>query len=395
MTAMKKYILMAAAALTMWACENPESFISQSETDMVKVSVKTTLGTSGFESDSEIVPLSRAEADQTAFKLRNTYLCILTKEVQGQWIVDKIMNPTFQQSRVSGQGPKGQPIKGNETSDPLELELTPGKYRMLLVFNASMGKTNVNLYEGMVIDEDNLPYAVTYLIPAPDAGSTDNSYGNAGHHVLYGEIFTTFKEFEVNKTDSLRTDKYPREFDLTAERRVAKFRVAAVGENPNDMPSGVSFFMYYTLKTTDVAKPFCEGVDIWNGAWYNKNQKLTSIDVSQAFQDITIIRGGARYVVPMELGSRTYNPYYFIDPEDKEGTPIIFSDFGLNYQSGQPEFYGFESYESKLVNNEITGVALKVLPDFDTQQYGWWMEIVPEIDPVSLFPDNFEFNPVN
>lgn len=387
---MKKIILIAAAAVAAWACEKAGPGAYNDNSDPVKIEVRTSVDAALFDTDTEIVPMSRAEQNEIICQLSNRYLCVITKETEGKWVIDRILDPLFQESRGNDKWGNIAPLYEGEVSDPLKLELTPGKYRMLLIFNPSRGATNPDLFEGMIIDENDPPCVLTYIIPKADAGRPDNSWMNAGHHVLYGEIFTAFKEFEVSKTDSLGSDKYERSFELTAERRVAKFRVMAKSNEPSSYPPNVSFAMFYTLVAADVNRPFCQGIDIWNRPWFDKEEKLTSIDVVQHFKGRNIDINGTRYEVPHSPNATSYNPYYFVDPE--EPTPIRFTDFLMTYQSGQPNFYCSETAEGILINNDITGVVVQELPDFDENMFGWWMRIVPEEDPKTLLPENYEFN---
>lgn len=387
---MKKLILIAAAAFAAWACEKSGSVECEAAGGPVTVEVRTSFDRADLDTDTEIIPMSRAKGQEIIFQLSNTYLCIITKETKGKWVVDRILNPLFQESRGDNKWGNIAPFYKGEVSDPLELELTPGKYRMLMIFNTNRGATNPDLFEGMVIDENDPPFALTYIIPEPDPGRADNSWMNAGHHVLYGEIFTAFKEFEISKTDSLSSGEYPRNFDLTAKRRVAKFRVMAKSNQPSNLPPNVSFAMFYTLVATDESKPFCQGIDVWNRPWYDKKEKLTTIDVVQQYPCRNIDINGIRYEVPHDPNATSYNPYYFVDPA--EPTPIRFAEFTMNYQSGSPSFYCSGTIDRVLINNDITGVVVQELPDFDENIYGWWMQIVPEEDPKTLLPDNFEFN---
>lgn len=382
---------MAIIALVFMACqqdkwEMDESLSVQKE-EMIPVTFNISLA-SGMKLDSEIVPMNitRAEGDTVLSHLSNAYKAIVVKKIDTRWIIDRIVSSTL----MEGSPWSEILLKRTDILEPLQLELRPGKYRLVIFLNASSGKWNQTLKPGMVVEDEKgtveRPQVMEYFIGGVE-------YPNRDLRTLSREIFTGYVDFSVQKTDHFNADPYENLHSVQVTRKVGCFRII-LKENPGERKYGDTEQSFRATFVAADGMYFPDGLDIWGNAWYDKTNLCRSIDVCMISR---YPAGRTDYLVSSWVGVTVFSPYYFAD-DRTEGLPYTVRNIRITGQSGVPyQVFRFKDdyVASRILRaSYIDGIVLQptdeTYADEETQTGVCLVEV--NEDPAKLFGPFMEWN---
>lgn len=381
----------AIIALVFMACqqdkwEMDESLLAQEE-EVIPVTFNISLA-SGMELDSEIVPMNitRAEGDTVLSHLSNTYKAIVVKKIDTRWIIDRIVSSTLMEGAFGSE----ILLKRRDVLKPLQLELRPGKYRLVIFLNAGSGKWNETLKPGTIVEDESgtveRPQVMEYWIAGKD-------YPNRYLKTLSREIFTGYVDFSVRKTDHLNANAYENLHSVQVTRKVGCFRIV-LKENPGLRKYGNTEQSFRATFVAADGKYFPDGLDIWGNAWYDKTNLCRSVDVCMLSR---YPAGRTDYLVSSWIGVTVFSPYYFVD-DQTEGLPYTVRNIKITGQSGAPyQVFRFkDDYVASRVlrASYIDGIVLQptdeTYADEETQTGVYLVEV--NEDPAKLFGPFMEWN---
>lgn len=332
-------------------------------TEKVDVSLSLSLPELQIESNTDYRPMSTRTTDNEVKALiDNEYRCLVLKEIGGTWYVEAYVEPLLQKE-VTGV------LKVKETPpvfDNLQLALRPGHYRVLVILNSGFTTWNKKLVPGAVVknQSDTITHACTYRFQEKDA-----PFANRGERQLSKEIFSGTAEFTIEKTSDVHSPvSITGETKIALTRKVAKLRfllkdhpavVEKVTNNGDTVRTDYNFTntqytIRSTIKVTQEGERFCDGLDCWGKAYYNRKKPTTQmriiIDTNQYWQTTS---DGRQYKIPLS-NVTIYSPFVFTDT-----TKIVSYQLGDMLITGKSEspstqyVYSGPVAEFKLENNTI------------------------------------------
>lgn len=356
---MKEKILgiLAGICMVLLACSEREDYdgvINNSIMGKDKVTVNLRLSSIPeiqLDGNTDYRPASRAEGNIRSL-IANNYRCLVMKEIGAKWYVDTLTN------RALTEGSKWLNVKVTDDTKFKDLQLTlrPGHYRLLVVLNPQAGKWNPGLVPGAVVknEPDTITHAYTYTyIYKENTGDV---------RFVKDEIFAGTAEFTVEKTSDLHSTSISGDTAITFHRKVMQMRYL-LKDHPSE-PGGYNFSptqhtVYATLKATDPDKPFCDGLDCWGRAYYNRIPTTELLMCTDLHENWRIAKTEDQYKMVANNVTRC-SPFLFTD-ELKE-VPYQLDNIKITGQSGQGGFvYVYPPFIPELVltNNSIQPVVFQ------------------------------------
>lgn len=332
-------------------------------TEKVNVSLSLSLPELQIEGNTDYRPMStRATDDKVKAVIENEYRCLVLKEIGGTWYVEASMQPLLK------KGERWEVLKIMETPvfNNLQLTLRPGHYQVLAVLNPGSVTWNNNLVPGTIVKNgpDTITHAYTYWFQ-----DVNDSHMNRGERQVSKEIFSGTAEFTIDKTSDVHSPVLIEGATKIAfTRKVAKLRFLLKdhptgGEEVTDKGNTVKtdynftdtqYTIRSTIKVTQEGERFCDGLDCWGKAYYNRKKPTTQmriiIDTNQYWQTTS---DGRRYKMPLS-NATIYSPFVLTDT-----TKIVsyqLRDMLITGQSQSPStqyVYSGPIAEFKLENNTI------------------------------------------
>lgn len=346
-------------------------------TEKVDVSLSLSLPELQIESNTDYRPMStRAADDKVKAVIENEYRCLVLKEIGGIWYVEASIKPLLK------EGNWWEVLKIMETSvfNNLQLTLRPGHYRVLAVLNPRAVTWNNNLVPGTIVKNgpDTITHAYTYWFQ-----DVDSWHFNRGERQVSKEIFSGTAEFTIEKTSDVHSPvSIKGETKIALTRKVAKLRFLlkdhpAVVEEVTDKGDTVrtnynftdtQYTIYSTIKVTQEGERFCDGLDCWGKAYYNRKKPTTQmriiIDTDPYWQTTS---DGRQYKIPLS-NVTIYSPFVLTDT-----TKIVSYQLGdmlITGQSDSPFHYVYVGpvAEFKLENNTIQPLVFQARPQVEHKE---------------------------
>lgn len=285
-------------------------------TEKVDVSLSLSLPELQIESNTDYRPMStRAADDKVKAVIDNQYRCLVLKEIGGTWYVEAYIEPLLKE----GEGKRSELlVTDNPVFDNLQLTLRPGHYQVLVILNSGFTTWNKNLVPGAVVknQSDTVTHACTYRFQEKDA-----FYANRGERQLSKEVFSGTADFTVTKTHDLHSPvAISGNTEIALTRRVAKLRfllkdhpVEIVGSDRDYNFYNTEFTLYSTVKVTQEGEYFCDGLDCWGNAYYNRTNPTTQMRIIMSIKMDWQAADGGRYKMSVPRGTTIYSPFVFTD----------------------------------------------------------------------------------
>ena len=362
---LKKYLILSGVLVFLiGACTREETVDTQwglsGETIPVVLSVGIAEGQ--FDSQSAYEPMSRAGGEVLA-SIRNQYLCLIMKEIDGNWTVDTLLYPTID----ANEGSWGNlAITGALPQNELRIDLTPGHYAMSVVLNYNSASSYYSKWErGTIVQASgNTPSPlVGYLV-------LGSSYGDAtkAEKILYNEIFAGWTKFTVDKTNQLQPSGSPIPVTVATTRKVASLRIYL--EESNASPTLSSTMNQYILfnMTAGEGYAFPDALDIWGDPYYSATP-LTYMDGAFVVTQKYLPTDYGNFKIPAPPGDyqRWNGHYYFTDPAVTTGIPYTIADIRVSQSSQDNTIWFYEpTIDRKFYHNQQDGIAFKNIDGSET-----------------------------
>lgn len=391
----KNLIGWVCLVISLTACEQEERYYTV-EPGNRRFSIPLSLASDHrIQEGTDYVPMTTKADDVIKTKIENTCKCLVLKKVESKWYVEDLLRITLDKSKP----PLGtRPITSDGTIGAIELILSPGDYRILVVANASGVEWNPALVSGYPVKDETavgseVPYAFTY--PIQDS----KQYMNYGYRYLNKEIFTGTYQFTITKTGDLHSDPINGNGKLSLTRKVSRFRILLKdGASPSEkfIFELTSHFAFPILKATGDT-PFCDGIDCWGDAYYNRQQSTYELPMCiSTTAKMNIATNGAAYQIVLPENSTYPGVFIFTDETKTEGIPYEITIEKLLGKSGGFSYY----YEGTigghtLYPNSIDGLVFKTTDEYKVVTGGMpsiKMEQVPGENAVTLFNSFYEVN---
>lgn len=283
-------------------------------TEKVDVSLSLSLPELQIESNTDYRPMStRAIDDKVKALIDNQYRCLVLKEINKTWYVEASIQPLLK------EGKWRDVLKIMDTSvfNNLQLTLRPGHYKVLAVLNPGAVTWNNNLVPGTIVKNgpDTITHAYTYWFQ-----DVHDSHMNRGERQVSREIFSGTAEFTIEKTSDVHSPVLIEgETKIALTRKVAKLRFL-LKDHPVDINSGrdynfydTEFTLYSTVKVTQEGEYFCDGLDCWGNAYYNRTNPTTQMKIIMSIKMDWQAADGGRYKMSAPEGTTIYSPFVFTD----------------------------------------------------------------------------------
>lgn len=360
----KIFGILAGICILMLACserEDTDSLINDSIMGKDKVTVNLTLSSIPaiqIDGNTDYRPASRATGDIRSL-IEDNYKCLVMKEIGNKWYID-----TLTMRKLTGTGPVKPydmtviDVKENTQFNPLQLTLRPGHYRVLVVLNSRLLNWNSKLVPGAIVknEADTITHAYTYY------------YIDNVRFVRY-EIFAGTAEFTIKKTSDLHSASISGDTEIALSRKVMQMRYL-LKDHPSEPDeynfSDTQHSVFATLKADNPDTPFCDGLDCWGNAYYNRAKPTLEL---QMYTDLDTpwreAKTGDRYKMVSGHVTR-YSPFIFTD--NVKEVPYTLDDIRITGQSGS---YGY-IYEYRhpipnliLTNNTIQPIVFQTTNEVD------------------------------
>lgn len=301
--------------------------------DKVNVSLSlSSLPEMEIEGNTDYRPMgTRAGSGNVRSKINNMYKCLVIKEIGDKWYVDTLLQPTLtNNSRFDNLK-----VTDDTRFNDLQLTLRPGHYRVLVVLNDQATKWNTALVPGAIVkgESDTVAHAYTYSY------QLDPGFSNIGLRELGMEVFAGTAEFTVSKTTDLHSKLVIGDTKINLSRKVMMMRYLL-----KNIPSEIETFnfretqytVFATLKATQSDKPFCDGLDCWGDAYYNRQNPTRELKtctcLGSYFQKAA---NGKEYMIFYGLPTIT-SPFVFSD--DKIQVPYELTEIKITGQVDEPRY---------------------------------------------------------
>lgn len=393
----KNLIGLIGIGIFLAACEQDDIFYDPGITDNHRVSIPLSVSPTLFlEEHSDYVPMPTKATERLEAEIENTCRCLIMKEIDSKWYVDTLLKtvldkslPLYASQEVKTSGPVGT----------LDLILSPGHYRILVVANASGVAWNPVLTPGYLVKDETLygrpvPYAFTYSV------QTNGDFANLGYRSLYREIFTATYQFTVSKTGDLHSDPLNGNGSLSLSRKVSRFRLLlkkTSSPKENFYFKSTPHFARVVLKATGDT-PFCNGVDCWGDAYYDRENPLDTFEmyISTPLQWAKATND-SEYQLVLPKNSTYPAVFIFTDELKTQGIPYHITECLITSNSGGFTYYYDGTIEGHtLYPNSIDGIVLQPTDDYRMNSGALNLdvrvEIVPEENAVTLFDAFYEVN---
>lgn len=284
-------------------------------TEKVDVSLSLSLPELQIESNTDYRPMStRVADDEVKALIVNKYRCLVLKEIGGTWYVEAYIEPLLKE----GEGSELL-VTDNPVFDNLQLTLRPGHYQVLVILNSERTTLwNKNLVPGAVVknQSDTITHACTYRFQAKDA-----IHANKGERQLSKEVFSGTVDFRITKTRDLHSPvAISGNTEIALTRRVAKLRFL-LKDHPVDVEGSsldynfydTEFTLYSTVKVTQEGEYFCDGLDCWGNAYYNRTNPTTQMKIIMSINMDWQAAAGEHYKMTVPAGTTIYSPFVFTD----------------------------------------------------------------------------------
>lgn len=368
-------LLLIAMSLFFLACEEERlpgdggNVAAGGDVVPVKFNVELELGT-----ETEYVPMTRAEESKILTQLRASHPYILMKLVNEGWYIDQIGKWDLSSSSFSDIN-----VTGTTSFLPLSLELRPGTYRLAVFLNGGGLTQDENYKVGSRVTDagtpdEEFPCLFTYTLNS----KKPKEISHLPIPLLRSEIFSGYTEFSVNKNDDLHTGEPVRSFKVPLTRKVGQiqFLMKTTPDGRTGSILRTAYWLIAILKATP-DKPFCEGLNALGLPYFNRNDPCTelgyycsTLGVSSPEEGVDYWRTdakGGQYQMP-ETGS-TDGPFFWLaDPTNTEGVSFSMENIRI---TGQSENYWYPyagTVERTLIANQACAVAfqssgVKTYPD--------------------------------
>lgn len=368
----KIIILLGLTLALITSCQD-EAVLNEQDpiVEEVAVPVKFSMSMNRVVSSISHEPMTRAEGDLPLVQISNQYTVLIIKDVDGRWILDKVMDKKFDPNDRFNMTLLDVTDENADNLVQFETDLRPGSYRMSIFTGTSSMTPADNLKPGMWVEEDGIPQlAYKYRI-------TSQGYLNPGKEGLQEEIFAGWEPFEVVKTTDLHSESLIQNVHVTLNRKVAKLRMFLKFE---ESESGYYFFNEYSLgvvgqmDVVEGSQPFPNGLNIWGDPYYNNGGLTTMYYGTHCWRKTQEGSDGTHYLMGMKSDTRQFAVFYFTDPEydisvkmsDVEITAS--TNVRINYVYADP-YSGFEltgdPFYLTLKHNSQFGFV------FSTGNYQW------------------------
>lgn len=355
----KIFGILAGICMLLPACteqEDNDTLINSAIMGKDKVTVNLTLSSIPeiqIDGNTDYRPVTRATGDIRSL-IENNYRCLVMKKIGNKWYVD-----TLTTRNLTGSGSVID-VKENTQFTPLQLTLRPGEYHVLVVLNSQFLKWNPKLVPGAIVknEADTITHAYTYY------------YLNDIRFVRH-EIFAGTANFTVEKTSDLHSVSISGDTEIALSRKVMQMRYL-LKDHPSE-PGEYNFSdtqhtVFTTLKATDPDIPFCDGLDCWGNAYYNRAKPTRELqmrtDLNGPWHEAET---GDRYKIISNQVTR-YSPFIFAD-ETKE-VPYSLDNIRITGQSGSDGFiyeYRHPIPNLILTNNTIQPIVFQTTGEVDKE----------------------------
>lgn len=377
------------------ACEQEERYYT-GESGHRRFSIPLSLTSDvRMQQGTDYVPMATKSEDAIKTKIENTCQCLVLKEVESKWYIEDLLRITLDKSKPSYLA---REVTSDGIIGAIELILSPGHYRILVVANASGVKWNPDLTPGYPVKDETVaggevPYAFTYHV------ESNSIYLNKGYRFLSKEIFTGTYQFTISKTGDLHSDPINGNGKLSLTRKVSRFRILLKeGASPVNefIFENTAHYAFPTLKATGDT-PFCDGVDCWGDAYYNRQQPLYELPICISTPGRTnVATNGASYQMVLPENSTYPGVFIFTDEMKTEGIPYEISIEKIFGSSGGFSYY----YEGTigghtLYPNSIDGLVFRTADghkDAPGVKLSIQVEQVSDENAIELFNPFYEVN---
>lgn len=322
--------------------------------DLVNVSLSlSSLPEMKIEGNTDYRPMgTRANSGNVRSIINNVYKCLVIKEIGDKWYVDTLMQPTLTDSRIDKLK-----VTDDTRFNDLQLTLRPGHYRVLVVLNAQATKWNTALVPGAIVkgETDTVAHAYTYYY------QLQPGFSNVGLRELGSEIFAGTAEFTVSKTTDLHSKPVIGDTKINLSRKVMMMRyllkiIPSEKEGVNFRDT--QYTVFATLKATQSDKPFCDGLNCWGDAYYNKPNPTRELKTCTCLGTYSKeAANGKRYMIFYGLPTIS-SPFVFSD--DKIQVPYELTEIKITGQVDEPRYrYPAPISNLTLQNNTIQPVVFR------------------------------------
>ena len=394
---MKKLFYIISILAGLYSCEQnfTEEIIPQQTTETdekIPVTFRLTFPQL-TDCGTELVPMSRAASDTIKSVIRNEYKAVIIKKIENQWFVDTVIKNQY--FEVSDSLPDVN-ITDNTSFSPLQIELRPGTYKMTIFLGVNNNDLNPQLKKGLLVSStpdivpgQNLPAAVfPYFSGAPHS-LTDPPEGT---DIIVREIFAGTVSFTVDKDPELRTKGINSPLDVALQRKVSRYRFL-LKKTPEPTFITTAYTIQFVLKAKDAGNPFCNGLDVLGGSYYDASNPLTEISLfesttgkyylsqtdNESYQMAERAGGG---------GSTNFGPFIIMDK------PI---DFQLTLprvtgQSGGPDYECKETLMLTLQPNSLLTNIFILKEPTDPNEFKFPLYYLDDPKANQLFDPYYEWN---
>lgn len=386
---------MIAAAAALAGCVRDDSRLPEPEgPGGHNVELRMSLA-AGLPGDTHTEPMSRADASVRMTRLSNAYRYIILKEINEDWFVERSGEALF----AAGEGEYATlyPVSSGGF-DPLQLELRPGRYRIVTVGNSPWVDWNETLTEGTPVKRKDGSLAVPRLF---EYKKQQEPRPNMGYQILNNEIFTGTADFSVKKTGDLHSNPGVTPVEVRLTRANSWLRML-LRDDPS-IPDGLKFNMttahiwYFTMESQD-EEGFPFGLNAWGDAWYPEPARKTlDIYVSSGYEPF-VGKDGTKYL--MSLPNATYFfPMIITDSQRTEGHRYTVSEIFVWGQSDHLGYYCEPAATVRtLLPNTYHGMVLEATAQVKPTGSDGVERVImkeatgPYSDPAKVFDDYFEWN---
>jgi len=258
-------------------------------------------------------PMTRAEQNLPLIQISNNYSVLIMKDVDGRWILDKILENKFNPNDRYNINPVRITEENAANVVQFQTDLRPGNYRMTIFTGTSSMTKNTMLKPGLWVEDNDIPQmAYTYRI-------VEQGYLNPGERHLQEEIFAGWEYFEVEKTTDLHSESLVQNVHVMLDRKVAKLRFFLKYE---ESESGFNFFNDYQnaivaqMDLVEGSQPFPNGLDIWGDPYYDTTNPITQMYYGVfCWKKPLEAENGNLYLSAMKNSTRQFSAFYFTDPQ--------------------------------------------------------------------------------
>lgn len=234
---------------------------------------------------TDLVPMSRATTKDTIKSLiANEYKAIIIKKIENQWFVDTVIKN--QPIQTPGSIWNNLTITKDTAFSPIQINLRPGTYKMGLFLGVNNTDLNPELKKGFLVSSapdivagQNLPAAVFAHIAGPPQPLTNDP--PEGTYVIAREIFAGMVNFTVGKDQELQAKGVNTPLNIALQRKVSRYRflLKQTAELTFDR---TPHKLQLILRATDANNPFCNGLDVLGGSYYDLSNPLTEISLLES-----------------------------------------------------------------------------------------------------------------